>query len=319
MEEQQIVKIDNDQQMLAICGENDSNLKRLEKISKQNIFSKGNEIIFSDPYHSSIITSVIDSLKKIAQQGRKINHQIIDFIYNSLYKNPTDDTEFFLKNKIKLEKVNKIIQPLSVNQALYLEAMQKSDIVFSIGPAGCGKTYLAVAFALSMILAKEKKRLILTRPVVEAGESLGYLPGDLKAKINPFLQPLFDAIWNLVSFDIYQKMNEQNIIEIVPLAYMRGRTLSDAVVILDEAQNTTSKQMKMFLTRLGMNSKMIVTGDITQVDLPGNKKNGLSEAVHIFKKISSIEFITLDKSDVFRHPLVKKIIQAYEEKSKKKA
>ncbi|MBI4398237.1 MAG: PhoH family protein, partial [Candidatus Omnitrophica bacterium] len=206
----------------------------------------------------------------------------------------------------------KTIRPKSRNQAHYLQLISRSDIVISIGPAGTGKTYLAVAQAVDYLKKHKVARLILTRPAIEAGESLGFLPGDLYAKINPYLRPLYDALYDMMEFDEVAKYLERGIIEVAPLAYMRGRTLSDAFIILDEGQNTTHDQMKMFLTRLGMGSKLVITGDITQIDLPGGKKSGLIECQKILKHIREIEFIYFNESDVVRHALVKDIIRAYD-------
>ena len=202
--------------------------------------------------------------------------------------------------------------PKSVNQRRYLEAIEQHDIVFGIGPAGTGKTYLAMAQAVAFLLAKRVSRIILARPAVEAGEKLGFLPGDLQEKVNPYLRPLYDALYDMIEIERADRMLERGIIEVAPIAFMRGRTLNDAFVILDEAQNTTSEQMKMFLTRLGFGSKAVVTGDITQIDLPAARASGLVEAMKVVGKVEGISFVHFDDKDVVRHPLVQQIVKAYE-------
>ncbi|MGH9601600.1 MAG: PhoH family protein, partial [Terriglobales bacterium] len=206
------------------------------------------------------------------------------------------------------------VQPKSPNQRRYLEAIETHDMVFGIGPGGTGKTYLAVAMAISALLAKKVDRIILARPAVEAGERLGFLPGTLQEKIDPYLRPLYDALYDLLEYDKVDRYLEKNIIEIAPIAFMRGRTLNDSFVILDEAQNTTSEQMKMFVTRLGFNSKAVITGDITQIDLPGARRSGLLEAIDILKNVEGLAFVYFDESDVVRHHLVQRIIRAYDER-----
>ncbi|HET7440198.1 MAG TPA: PhoH family protein, partial [Terriglobales bacterium] len=205
------------------------------------------------------------------------------------------------------------VQPKSVNQRRYLEAIEKHDMVFGIGPAGTGKTYLAVAMAISALLAKRVNRIILARPAVEAGERLGFLPGTLQDKIDPYLRPLYDALYDMLDPEKVDRYLEKNVIEIAPIAFMRGRTLNDSFVILDEAQNTTSEQMKMFVTRLGFNSKAVITGDITQIDLPNARRSGLLEAVDVLKKVEGLAFVYFDEGDVVRHHLVQRIIRAYDE------
>jgi phosphate starvation-inducible PhoH-like protein len=206
------------------------------------------------------------------------------------------------------------VQPKSVNQRHYLEAIERGDMVFGIGPAGTGKTYLAVAMAISALIAKQVNRIILARPAVEAGERLGFLPGTLQEKVDPYLRPLYDALYDMLDPDKVDRYLEKNVIEIAPIAFMRGRTLNDSFIILDEAQNTTPEQMKMFVTRMGFNSKMVVTGDITQIDLPNSKRSGLLEAIDILKRVEGIQFVHFDETDVVRHNLVQRIIRAYDER-----
>src|SRR5207248_11216318 len=213
----------------------------------------------------------------------------------------------------------RILQPKSLNQRRYLEAIEKYDMVFGIGPAGTGKTYLAVAMAVSALLSKRVNRIILARPAVEAGERLGFLPGTLQEKVDPYLRPLYDALYDMMDPEKVDRLIEKNIIEIAPIAFMRGRTLNDAFVILDEAQNTTSEQMKMFLTRLGFNSKAVITGDVTQIDLPNGRRSGLVEAMEIVSRVEGISFVYFNERDVVRHSLVQRIIRAYEEYESSKA
>ena len=208
--------------------------------------------------------------------------------------------------------IKRMVQPRSVNQRLYVEAIEQNDMVFGIGPAGTGKTYLAVAMAASALLAKKVSRIVLVRPAVEAGERLGFLPGSLQEKVDPYLRPLYDALYDLLEPERVDKMLERNVIEVAPLAFMRGRTLNDAFIIMDEAQNTTSEQMKMFLTRMGNNAKAVITGDITQIDLPNPKKSGLVEAIHILEGTDGIKFVRFEDGDVVRHHLVQRIIRAYD-------
>jgi len=213
----------------------------------------------------------------------------------------------------------RMIQPKSINQRRYVEAIEKSDMIFSIGPAGTGKTYLAVAMAVSALVAKQVSRIVLARPAVEAGERLGFLPGTLQEKVDPYLRPLYDALYDLLEAEKVDRFLEKNVIEIAPIAFMRGRTLNDSFIILDEAQNTTSEQMKMFLTRMGFNSKCVITGDITQIDLPNNKRSGLVEAAEILGAVNGISFVYFDEGDVVRHHLVQRIIHAYDEQKQRAA
>jgi phosphate starvation-inducible protein PhoH and related proteins len=237
---------------------------------------------------------------------------------NAMLKLVTADPSVTLKGLVESSKqratggIKRMVQPRSVNQKRYVEAIEQSDMVFGIGPAGTGKTYLAVAMAASALMAKRVSRIVLVRPAVEAGERLGFLPGTLQEKIDPYLRPLYDALYDLLDQERVDKMIERNVIELAPLAFMRGRTLNDAFIIMDEAQNTTSEQMKMFLTRLGNNAKAIITGDITQIDLPNPRRSGLLEAVEILKGVDGIRFIQFEDGDVVRHHLVQRIIRAYD-------
>ena len=255
---------------------------------------------------------VIENIISLFHERRRINQKDVSFIISRV-KNNIDFNIAELQNKqISIGSNGKVISPKSLGQARYFEAIKQNDLVFAIGPAGTGKTYLAMAFALHYLIAENISRIILTRPAVEAGESLGYLPGDLEQKVNPYLRPLYDAIYDMIPYTMFQKYVEKGAIEVAPLAYMRGRTLHDSFIILDEAQNTSRGQILMFLTRLGFNSKTIVTGDITQIDLPKTKKSGLIVASKTLERINGISFVYLGPEDVVRHPLVEEIIKAFE-------
>ena len=249
------------------------------------------------------------------------NYQVypsdIEYAIRILSDNPETDLKKVFKDEILISSKKKLIAPKSINQKRYIESIRRYDIVFGIGPAGTGKTYLAMAMAISLLIKKQIDRIILTRPAVEAGEKLGFLPGDIYEKVNPYLRPLYDALHDMLDFETASRLLEQGVIEVAPLAFMRGRTLNDAFVILDEAQNATHEQMKMFLTRLGFSSKAVITGDITQTDLPQGKVSGLQRAIEILKGIKGIEFVYFSKDDVVRHPLVQEIIEAYDAYEKK--
>jgi phosphate starvation-inducible protein PhoH and related proteins len=299
-----------------LVGRMDENLKAIEKYLDVRVSGRGNEV-FLDGEEANVQQAelLVQKLLVLLQNGYTISNGDIRTSVALLKQNPDLDlSQFFLSNRI-IPSTKKNVMPKSFNQKKYIEAMQVHDLVFAIGPAGTGKTYLAMAMALSALTNRQISRIILTRPAVEAGEKLGFLPGDLLEKVNPYLRPLYDALYDLVELDKASKFMERGLIEIAPIAFMRGRTLNDSFVILDEAQNTTSEQMKMFLTRLGFNSKAVVTGDVTQIDLPSGKTSGLREAVDVLSHIDDIAFLYFNEHDVVRHPLVKKIIRAYEDVS----
>jgi phosphate starvation-inducible PhoH-like protein len=254
----------------------------------------------------------MEELKAHAKLGQPPSRNLIKAVYESVTNDDSSAPDLLKKNSILIPGRDRSVFPRSIAQARYAEFLSASDIVFSVGPAGTGKTYLAVAHALSEVLGRKKRKLVLTRPVVEAGESLGYLPGDLAQKISPYLRPLYDAMESLIPYETIQRMEEQRIIEIAPLAYMRGRSLNDCYVILDEAQNTTREQMKMFLTRIGEGTRAVVTGDVTQIDLPRKHTSGLLHAMELLRVVHEIKFIFFTADDVVRNPLVQKIINAYE-------
>ena len=292
-------------------GTNQNNILTIEKLIKIKIHSKGNELILSGtPKEVNTAKELIQNFYKIISKG----YFPTENDFKTGLKIITEDNhtlEDIFLDTVCVTTDRKTIAPKSINQKLYINAIRKNDIVFGVGPAGTGKTYLAVAAAVATLNLKKVKRIILTRPAVEAGEKLGFLPGDLNEKVDPYLKPLFDALNDMLDFDTVSRLMDKQIIEIAPLAFMRGRTLNDAFIILDEAQNTTSSQMKMFLTRIGFNSKCIVTGDVTQVDLDKNIKSGLIDAQSILKDIEGISFCSFNEMDVVRHSLVRRIIEAY--------
>ncbi len=303
---------DNDQ-AAAFFGLQDNNLKFLEENLKAQIVSRGEEIIISGKQEDvKIAKKLIEHLIDLIDTGKVINVSDISYLLATLTEEPEQKITTYLSEILQTTWRGKQIRPKTLGQYKYIEAIKDKDVVFAIGPAGTGKTYLAVVMAIRALRNKEVQKIVLTRPAVEAGEKLGFLPGDLQDKVDPYLRPLYDGLYDLLGFELAQKYVEKGIIEIAPLAYMRGRTLDDAFIILDEAQNTTSEQMKMFLTRIGFGSKAVITGDITQVDLPKDTQSGLVLVQDILQGIPEISFQYLTRSDVVRHPVVGKIIAAYE-------
>lgn len=295
-----------------LCGEHDKHLKLIEKLEPVKIKAWGNYIAINGPEDSTKkIASLLQQLYSIMEKGWHIHSSDIDYAHRILSEDITFDLARIFLDTVFISSKKRIITPKSIAQRLYIDYMRNYDMVFSIGPAGTGKTYLAMAMAVSSLLEKKVQRIILTRPAVEAGERLGFLPGDLAEKVNPYLRPLYDALYDMVDLERASALIGKGLIEVAPLAFMRGRTLNDSFVILDEAQNTTSEQMKMFLTRLGFGSKAIITGDITQVDLPQDKTSGLIEAERVLRNIERIRFVHFSEIDVVRHPLVQDIIKAY--------
>jgi phosphate starvation-inducible PhoH-like protein len=299
-----------------LFGPRDENIKHLKKYFNIRASIRGNNLtIMGNKKDIENTSRVINELHGIVKKGLAINPSDIDHAVQYL-SHTQGDMEELHKDQIYIMPSRKVITPKSKNQKLYIDAIKKYDMVIGIGPAGTGKTYLAMAMALSSYFKKEVSRIVLTRPAIEAGEKLGYLPGTMYEKVNPYLRPLYDALYDMVDMDRATRLMEKGVIEIAPLAFMRGRTLNDAFIILDEAQNTASEQMKMFLTRLGFSSKTVITGDITQIDLPDKKTSGLVEVQTVLKGIKGIRFIYFSEKDVVRHPLVQKIIRAYESRKK---
>jgi phosphate starvation-inducible PhoH-like protein len=301
---------------LALFGINDKYLKQLEDQLGVSIVTRGELVgVSGDEKAVAYAEEILLTLLAIIRKGMSITERDIVYAVDLAKKGKMNQFETLFEDEIMKNAKGKSIRVKTLGQKKYVHAMKANDLVFGIGPAGTGKTYLAVVMAVNALKKGLVKRIILTRPAVEAGESLGFLPGDLKEKVDPYLRPLYDALHDVLGTEHTQRLIERETIEIAPLAYMRGRTLDDAFVILDEAQNTTSAQMKMFLTRLGFGSKMVITGDLTQVDLPKGVESGLLVAQGVLSTVSGIEFIHLEQSDVVRHPLVQRIIQAYESNS----
>ncbi len=302
-----------------LFGHQNINLDKICEAFDVKINSRGNALLINgDSLNVTLAEKLLHQVYQLMENNFCFSDADFDAAINTIKKNNhTHLKNIFLTTVYKTVK-NKPITPRNLSQQKYTEAILKNDIIFSIGPAGTGKTYIAMALAMSSFSRGEVKKIILTRPAVEAGEALGFLPGDLAQKINPYLRPLYDALYDMMDVEKAKSLIEQDIIEIAPLAFMRGRTLNDAFIILDEAQNTTSEQMKMFLTRIGYGSKAIITGDITQTDLPSKTKSGLVEVKSILTKIKGIEFIYFSKDDVVRHRLVSDIIGAYEKKQDRK-
>ena len=298
-----------------LYGAHDGNLKHIESLLGVAIRTQGDELIVEgERAAEQRVERIFDQLKNLMAEGYELRNGDVktaaQLVADDVGVNLRD---YFLKDGQKQpEGTKRRVNPKSTNQRRYLDAIERHDIVFGVGPAGTGKTYLAMAQAVSYLLAKKVSRIILARPAVEAGEKLGFLPGDLQEKVNPYLRPLYDALYDMMDTERALRLVERGTIEVAPIAFMRGRTLNDAFVILDEAQNTTSEQMKMFLTRLGFGSKAVVTGDITQIDLPNSRVSGLVEALKVVKDVEGIGFIHFDEKDVVRHKLVQQIVKAYD-------
>lgn len=311
----EIVKLEayNIEQLVNLSGVKDENLEVLEDHFQVEISLRGDEMsIVGSQQQIEKTKKVIYSLLKLIVSGVSISRRDVIYAQKLVEKDKLDQLSELYHIKIARTYNGKLIYPKTLGQKSYYYALKNNDVVFGIGPAGTGKTYLAVVFAVAALKNNEVKKIILTRPAVEAGENLGFLPGDLKEKVDPYLRPLYDALYDMLGVEQTEKLMEKGVIEIAPLAYMRGRTLEDAYVILDEAQNTTDNQMKMFLTRLGFRSKMIVTGDISQIDLPRNTTSGLIRALDILEGVKGISFIHLSAMDVVRHPVVQRMIERYD-------
>jgi phosphate starvation-inducible PhoH-like protein len=299
----------------SLFGEHHSNLRLIEKVFPVKLSAVGAGVTIDGPGDAvREVAALLNSLYDLQSNGYSLSPFDVERGASILKEKPGTSLKEIFIEKIYVSAKKRVITPKSINQKHYTDAIRKNDIVFGIGPAGTGKTYLAIAMAVAALQREEVERLILTRPAVEAGEKLGFLPGDLMEKVNPYLRPLYDALNDMLPFERVREMFERDIIEVAPLAFMRGRTLSNSFVILDEAQNTTSEQMKMFLTRLGRKSKAVITGDVTQIDLPHEKVSGLVESEKLLKSIEGISFIRFSDKDVVRHRLVKDIINAYEKR-----
>ncbi|HLQ97962.1 MAG TPA: PhoH family protein [Candidatus Dormibacteraeota bacterium] len=307
------LELSDTNEALALFGANDKNLKQLEQHLNVKIVTRGEQVrVSGTDQHITVVEEVLQSLLSVIKKGLSISERDLLYAVELAQSGRIGELETLFEEEITKNAKGKPIRIKTLGQRNYVQKMMNKDVTFGIGPAGTGKTYLAVVLAVRALRDGRVKKIILTRPAVEAGESLGFLPGDLKEKVDPYLRPLYDALHEVLGTEHTARLIEREIIEIAPLAYMRGRTLDDAFVILDEAQNTTPEQMKMFLTRLGFGSKMVVTGDITQIDLPKGVKSGLKEAQQILMNVKGLSFIYLDQTDVVRHPLVQRIIHAYE-------
>lgn len=311
------VQLNDANEAIVLIGNADANLKVIEQELGVSLITRGEKIYCSGNLEQvELATDILEALLFIIRKGINISQRDVIYAIKMARKGTLEYFKDLFEEEIAKNSKGKSIRAKTIGQRQYVSAMKKNDLVFGIGPAGTGKTYLAVVMAVNALKSGQVKRIILTRPAVEAGESLGFLPGDLKEKVDPYLRPLYDALHDILGTEHTQRLMERGIIEIAPLAYMRGRTLDDAFVILDEAQNTTEAQMKMFLTRLGFGSKMVITGDKTQIDLPRGMTSGLVVSEKILQEVVGICFNYFEQSDVVRHPLVAKIIQAYENQSK---
>ena len=307
------LQIDSPDAFINLFGLRDENVDLLKRELGVELFAHGDEItITGDMEKAELCKQVLESLKQIVQRGERVDRSRLRYAIELAAEGNADRIGEIMQGVIAITYRGRQVKCKTLGQKLYVDAMKKNACVFAVGPAGTGKTYLAIAMAVVALKNKDVERIILTRPAVEAGEKLGFLPGDLQQKVDPYLRPLYDALGDMMGGEGYQRLLERGAVEVAPLAYMRGRTLNDAFIILDEAQNTTSEQMKMFLTRMGEGSKMVITGDITQIDLPEGKRSGLVEALEVLRGVEGIGICTLTHRDVVRHELVQQIVRAYE-------
>ncbi len=313
---EQTVQFDRMEHAVSLFGSFDENIRLIESAFNVSIVSRGSEVrVSGEAENVANAVRAINTLLMLLNRGETLNEQNVRYCISSVKDGTTDRMESMLRECVCITARGKPVKPKTIGQSNYCEAIAKNTITIGVGPAGTGKTYLAVAMAVAAFRAGDINRIILTRPAVEAGEKLGFLPGDLQQKVDPYLRPLYDALFDMLGAESFQRYQERGAIEVAPLAYMRGRTLDDSFIILDEAQNTSREQMKMFLTRLGFNSKMVVNGDITQIDLPDGKQSGLIEVSRILGSIDGIGIVQFDQRDVVRHKLVQDIILAYEKAS----
>ena len=311
---EQRLSFDDSDSLRSLLGPHEANLRHLADDAGVSARARGGEVVLSGPDEAvALATAVLEQLYQLIHQGYPVYEVDVDFAVRILAADPAASLKDIFLDQVYITGKRRIISPKTINQKKYIEAIRRHDIVFGIGPAGTGKTYLAMAMAVDCLLKGKVDRIVLCRPAVEAGERLGYLPGDLADKVNPYLRPLYDALHDMIDFDKAGRLMSKGVIEVAPLAFMRGRTLNSAFVILDEAQNAKTDQMKMFLTRLGFDSRAVITGDVTQVDLPGGTASGLVEARRILAGIKGISFILFNETDVVRHSLVRAIIRAYDE------
>ena len=310
---EQIINIDRMEQAVSLFGSFDENVKLIEKEFSVSVVSRGSDLkITGEPENVAAAARAVNGLLTLINKGEALSEQNVRYVISLVREGSENKLRSMSDDCICITAKGKPVKAKTLGQKKYIESIKDNTVVLGVGPAGTGKTYLAVAMAVSAFRAKEINRIILTRPAVEAGEKLGFLPGDLQQKVDPYLRPLYDALFDMLGAENFQKYQERGNIEVAPLAYMRGRTLDDSFIILDEAQNTTPEQMKMFLTRLGFNSKIVVTGDITQMDLPDGKRSGLVEAMKVLRHVEDVETVRFTERDVVRHKLVQDIIKAYE-------
>lgn len=316
---EQLISVDRMEHAVSLFGSFDENIRQIEQKFRVKVLSRGSDLKISgeaDDVQKAV--RAVNGLLMLINKGEALSDQNVRYVLSLVNEGTEDKLSGLIGDCICMTAKGKPVKPKTLGQKKYVEAIRQNTITLGAGPAGTGKTYLAVAMAVTAFRAKEVNRIILTRPAVEAGEKLGFLPGDLQQKVDPYLRPLYDALFDMLGAEAFQRYQERGSIEVAPLAYMRGRTLDDSFIILDEAQNTTKEQMKMFLTRLGFNSKMVVTGDITQIDLPDGKKSGLLQAMKILKDIPDISICRFTEKDVVRHKLVQDIIKAYEKNEEAK-
>lgn len=310
---EQIIEFEALEQAVSLFGSFDENIKLIEKEYGVSVISRGTDLkVVGDAENVSRAARALNSMLMLISKGESLTNQNVRYVLSLVNEGNEDKLSSMSSDSICITSKGKPVKPKTLGQKKYCEAIRNNTITFGVGPAGTGKTYLAVAMAVTAFRAKEVNRIILTRPAVEAGEKLGFLPGDLQSKVDPYLRPLYDALFDMLGAENFQRCQERGAIEVAPLAYMRGRTLDDSFIILDEAQNTTPEQMKMFLTRLGFGSKMVITGDITQIDLPDGKKSGLKKVLKILKGIDDIAICRFNQKDVVRHKLVQDIVNAYQ-------
>jgi phosphate starvation-inducible PhoH-like protein len=309
--------MDNLEILYKLFGNLDENLMRIENVFKVKIASREGEIIIIGEEHTVLVVEkLMDALVGAIRSGEVLDRQKLEYFITAIRDGEGDKLSSLSESILVVTSKGKFVKPKTLGQQKYVRAIQKNDVTFGVGPAGTGKTYLAVAMAVKAFKNDEVSRIVITRPAVEAGESLGFLPGDLQMKVDPYLRPLYDALYDILGTETYLKYKERGMIEVAPLAYMRGRTLDNSFIILDEAQNTTIEQMKMFLTRFGFGSKVVVNGDITQIDLPSGKRSGFVHAIEVLKNVEEIALVEFTDKDVVRHSLVRRIIQEYDKYEK---
>ncbi len=317
---ERVINVERVEDLISVFGSLDENIRRIEQELGVQILNRGEELkITGDEEAADKAARTVEGLMALASKGETIDEQKVRYLITLVQSGNDDQVAQMARDVVCITAKGKPIKAKTIGQQRYMKAIQKNTVTIGVGPAGTGKTYLAVAAAVAAFRERTVNRIILTRPAVEAGERLGFLPGDLQNKVDPYLRPLYDALYDMLGPETYQKYLERGSIEVAPLAYMRGRTLDDSFIILDEAQNTTREQMKMFFTRLGFGSKIVITGDVTQIDLPEDKISGLKDAIRVLEGVEDIAICTLTSADVVRHALVQKIINAYEKAEQRRA